>query len=81
MQVIAAVRLVAVTGQPDAYRGEVVKTFVVRKEGPQGQVTEADIVTFCKAHLAGYKVPRIVEFRESLPVTTTGKMLRRLLRD
>jgi long-chain acyl-CoA synthetase len=77
----AAVRLVAVVGQPDSYRGEVVKACVVLKEAQQGKVGEADIVAFCKERLAGYKVPRIVEFREELPVTATGKMLRRLLRD
>jgi long-chain acyl-CoA synthetase len=76
-----AVRVVAVVGQPDAYRGEVVKAYVVLKEEHRGRVSDAELIAFCKAYLAGYKVPRIVEFRDELPVSATGKMLRRLLRD
>ena len=76
-----AVRMVAVVGQPDAYRGEVVKACVVLKEEHRGRVSEAELVAFCKERLAGYKVPRVVEFRNELPVTATGKMLRRVLRD
>ncbi|MEE8290523.1 MAG: AMP-binding protein, partial [Candidatus Tectomicrobia bacterium] len=77
----AAVRLVAVVGQTDTYRGEVVTAYVVLKDEQRGKVGEADIVAFCKERLAGYKVPRLVELRAELPVTATGKMLRRLLRD
>jgi long-chain acyl-CoA synthetase len=44
-------------------------------------VREAEIAEFCRARLTPYKVPRIVEFRDALPQTTTGKMLRRLLRE
>ncbi len=76
-----AVQLVAVIGQPDGYRGEVVKACIVPREEQRGKVVEDDIVAFCREHLAGYKVPRIVEFREELPVTATGKMLRRVLRE
>ena len=76
-----AVRLVAVVGQPDAYRGEVVKACVVLKDGHGARASEAELVAFCRARLAGYKVPRIVEFREELPVSAAGKMLRRVLRD
>jgi long-chain acyl-CoA synthetase len=76
-----AVQLVAVVGQPDPYRGEVVKACVVLKEEQRGKVSEADIVTFCKQHLLGYKVPRVVEFRDELPLTATGKTLRRVLRE
>jgi long-chain acyl-CoA synthetase len=75
-----AVRLVAVVGQPDSYRGEVVKACVVLMEEHRGRVSEAELVAFCKERLTGYKVPRIVEFKDELPVTTTGKMLRRVLR-
>ena len=75
-----AVRLVAVIGEPDAYRGEVVKACVVLKEEHRDRVSEAEIITFCKTQLAGYKTPRIVEFRDELPVSATGKMLRRALR-
>ncbi len=77
----AAVRLVAVVGQTDTYRGEVVTAYVVLKDEQRGKIDAADIVAFCKERLAGYKVPRLVELRAELPVTATGKMLRRLLRD
>lgn len=76
-----AVGLVAVVGEPDAYRGEVVKACVVLKEEQRGRVSEAELVAHCKEHLATYKVPRIVEFRNQLPVSTTGKMVRRALRE
>ncbi len=76
-----AVRLVAVVGQPDAYRGEVVKACVVLKEEQRGRVSEADLVAFCKERLTGYKVPRVVEFKDELPITAAGKLLRRLLKN
>jgi long-chain acyl-CoA synthetase len=68
---------VAVAGVPDAYHGEVVKAFVVLRQGEQATVEE--IREFCKARLAGYKVPRAVEFRDDLPKTLVGKVLRRAL--
>ncbi len=68
----------AVIGVPDAYRGETVKAFVVV---PPGRTLTADeVVGFCRARLAAYKVPRIVEFRDSLPKSAVGKYLRRELR-
>jgi len=76
-----AVRLVAVVGEPDAYRGEVVKACVVLKVEHRGRVSAAELTAFCKERLTGYKVPRILEFRDELPVSATGKMLRRVLRD
>jgi long-chain acyl-CoA synthetase len=76
-----AVQLAAVTGQPDDYWGEVVKAFVVLKESHRGLVAEGDIITFCKQRMVGYKVPRAVEFREELPLSATGKMFRRLLKE
>lgn len=66
-------------GVPHAYRGETVKAFVVLKEGERA--TADDIITFCKEKLTGYKVPKSVEFRESLPQSAVGKVLRRILRD
>jgi long-chain acyl-CoA synthetase len=75
-----AVRLAAVVGVDDAYRGEAVKACIVLKDGHRDTVRPEDIVGFCRERLSGYKVPRIVEFRDELPVTTTGKMLRRMLR-
>ncbi len=66
-------------GIPDAYRGETVKVFVVLKPGETA--TEKDIIDFCKEKLAPYKVPKQVEFRESIPKSAVGKILRKILRD
>ncbi len=71
------VREAVVAGVPDAYRGETVKAYVVLKEGQQ--VTVEDLMAFCRQHLAGFKTPRQVEFRESLPKSLIGKHLRRVL--
>jgi long-chain acyl-CoA synthetase len=71
-----AVSLVAVVGIPHDSHGEEVKAFVV----PAATVTEAELVAWCKEHMAAYKYPRIVEFRDSLPTTATGKILKRELR-
>src|SRR5215472_3224325 len=71
------VSLAAVVGVPhDAY-GEEVKAFVVRRPG--AAVSEAELVSWCKQTMAAYKYPRIVEFRDSLPMTATGKVLKREL--
>ena len=68
---------VAVAGVPDAYRGEVVKAFVVLRQDEAASAEE--IREFAKARLTGYKVPRAVEFRDDLPKTLVGKVLRRAL--
>ncbi|MBW1917111.1 MAG: long-chain fatty acid--CoA ligase [Deltaproteobacteria bacterium] len=68
-----------VIGVPDPYRGETVKAFVVPKPGMQ--LTVEDIQEFCKAQLAAYKVPRIIELRTELPKTMVGKVLRRALKE
>lgn len=65
-------------GVPDPYRGETVKAFVVLKTGEES--TEKEIIDFCRSRLAAYKVPKAVEFRESLPKTIVGKILRKELR-
>ncbi len=75
-----AVKIAAVVGVPDAYRGETVKACIVMKDEQRGRVDADDIVRLCRSRLSGYKVPRIVEFRDRLPMTATGKVLRRLLR-
>ena len=75
-----AVQLAMVIGVPDDYRGEAVKAWVVVKDAYRGRVTEADLAAFCKSRLTTYKVPRTIELRDALPQTTTGKMLRRALR-
>jgi long-chain acyl-CoA synthetase len=68
----------AAIGLPDERSGEIVKIFVVRKDD---SVTEQDIIDHCKENLTNYKRPRIVEFRDDLPKTNVGKILRRALRD
>ena len=65
-------------GVPDPYRGETVKAFVVPRPGES--LTEAEVIRFCRERLAAYKVPRSVVFRESLPKTIIGKVLRKELR-
>lgn len=66
-------------GIPDTYRGETVKAFIVLKSGES--VTEKDIISFCKQKLASYKVPKIIEFRDAIPKSAVGKILRKILRD
>lgn len=68
---------VAVAGVPDEKRGETVKAWVVRK--PESTLTEQALIDWSKERLAKYKYPRIVEFREELPRTTVGKVLKREL--
>ena len=66
-------------GIPDEYRGETVKAFVVLKEGKTA--TEEEIIHFCREKLAAYKSPKLVEFRDELPKSAVGKILRKVLRD
>ena len=68
----------AAIGVPHEVSGEVVKLFVVKKDT---HVTEDDIIKHCKELLTGYKVPKLIEFRDELPKTNVGKILRRELRD
>jgi long-chain acyl-CoA synthetase len=65
-------------GVPDPYRGETVKAYIVPKPGVS--VTEEEIIQFCKERLAAYKVPKLIEFRATLPKTAVGKVLRKELR-
>lgn len=67
-----------IIGIPDPYRGETVKAFVVPKPGVE--LTEKEVLDFCRTKLAAYKMPKIVELRDSLPKTMVGKVLRRELR-
>lgn len=66
-------------GVPDEYRGETVKAYVVLKQGEKA--TEKEIIEFCREKLAAYKAPKIVEFRDSLPKSAVGKILRKVLRE
>jgi long-chain acyl-CoA synthetase len=72
------VREVAVIGVPDDKSGEAVKLFVVRKDA---SLTEAQVRAYCKENLTGYKVPKHIEFRDDLPKSNVGKVLRRCLKD
>jgi long-chain acyl-CoA synthetase len=73
------VATVAVVGIPDSKGGEAVKAFIQLKSGETA--TEEEIMAFCRENMAGYKRPKSVEFREILPMSNVGKVLRRLLRD
>ncbi|MGB3800148.1 MAG: AMP-binding protein [Lewinella sp.] len=68
----------AAVGIPSDRSGEVVKIFVVKKDK---SLTEDELITFCRKELTGYKVPKEVEFRDDLPKTNVGKILRRELRE
>ena len=68
----------AAVGVPDEKSGEAVKVYVVRKDPA---LTEAELMAFCKEHLTGYKKPKYIEFRNELPKSNVGKILRRELRD
>ena len=73
-----AVLEVAALGVPDSKSGEVVKIFVVRKKGHSVQAQE--LIDFCRRTLTAYKVPKFVEFRQELPKSNVGKILRRALK-
>ncbi|WP_373989396.1 long-chain-fatty-acid--CoA ligase [Duganella sp. BuS-21] len=68
----------AAIGVPDEHSGEAVKVFVVRKDP---NLTQEALMAYCKEQFTGYKKPKYIEFREELPKTNVGKILRRMLRD
>jgi long-chain acyl-CoA synthetase len=74
-----AVAMATVIGIPDEIKGEIAKAYIVLKEGQSA--TEKEIIDFCRERIAVYKAPRAVEFRETLPTTPTGKILKRALRN
>ncbi|MGB4681721.1 MAG: long-chain fatty acid--CoA ligase [Dethiobacteria bacterium] len=71
------IKEVCVAGVPHSYRGETIKAYIVLKDGVT--MTEEEVIEYCKANLARYKVPTLVEFRKELPKTMVGKILRRML--
>ena len=73
-----AVAMVAVGPLHDEAKGELAKAYVVLK--PDTTATEAELIAFCRSDLAAYKVPRVVQFVDDLPKTSTGKIMRRELR-
>jgi long-chain acyl-CoA synthetase len=72
---------VAVIGLPHPKVGEILKAFVVLKPESRGKVSEEDIIAWCKENMTHYKVPSLVEFRDELPKTMVGKVLRRVLKE
>ena len=77
-----AVSLAAVVGKPDPVRTEIVKAFIVVKAGhPQSDTLAAELQDFVKTRLSAHEYPREIAFIDEMPMTTTGKVIRRLLRD
>jgi long-chain acyl-CoA synthetase len=74
-----AVSLAAVSGVPDELKGELAKAYVVLK--PDSAASADELVAHCRRHLAAYKVPRAVQFVDDVPITASGKIMRRLLTD
>ena len=73
-----AVSMAAVIGVPDPEKGEEIKAFIVLKDGEN--VSEEALIEYTKAHIAAYKYPRIIEITQTLPMSATGKILKKELR-
>lgn len=71
------VKEAAVIGVPHEYRGETIKAYLVPREGYT--LDPDEVIQFCRQHLAAYKIPRLIEFRQELPKSLVGKVLRRVL--
>ena len=74
------IRMAMVFGVPDDYYGESVKACIVPKDEAKESITREEITAFCKKKMASYKVPKQIEFRDSLPISAQGKMLRRVMK-
>jgi fatty-acyl-CoA synthase len=72
---------VCVIGARDPRRGETVKAFIILRPEHRGQVADTDVIAWCQEHMAAYKVPRIVEFVETLPKSASGKAMWRELQE
>jgi long-chain acyl-CoA synthetase len=75
-----AIKEAAAVATTDPQSGEKVKVFVVLNDNFRGKICDSEIIAFCNERLANYKVPKIVEIRDSLPKTQVGKILRRELK-
>ena len=80
LQEYPAVISACVVGVPDETVGERIKAYVVLKEDTKG-ITGYELTKFCRKMLAAYKVPQYIEFRDMLPKSKVGKLLRREIRD
>ncbi len=76
-----AIQEACIIATQDAYRGESVKAVVVLRAGQQGQLSEQDLIAWCREHMAVYKVPRTVQFVDALPKSGTGKVMWRALQE
>lgn len=76
-----AIQQACVVGIPDPLRGENVKAFIILQENAKGTVKEQEIINWAKEQMAAYKYPRVVEFRDSFPMTSSGKILWRQLQE
>ncbi len=76
-----AIKEVVVIGVNDPYRGESPKAFIILKQDYVGKVTAEEILNWCKDNMAAYKRPHFIEFRNELPKSAAGKVLRRVLVD
>ena len=76
-----AIQEACIISTRDAYRGESVKAVVVLRQAFKGQVTEDEIINWCKEHMAAYKYPRVVQFMDALPKSGTGKVMWRALQE
>ncbi len=76
-----AIQEACIISTRDAYRGETVKAVVVLRQSHKGQVSEADIIDWCKENMAAYKYPRVVQFVDALPKSGSGKVMWRTLQE
>jgi long-chain acyl-CoA synthetase len=76
-----AVSEVAASGIPDPEDGEIIKVWVSLKPDHRGKITEKELREWCKANMTHYKVPRLIEFRDEIPKTLVGKVMRRELQE